>query len=121
MTPKTPVKGGNQSKDLLGNTTNSSTTLIGGTAQKSRPIKLIQRIHKSLNDECAAPNQAPQSSQATKKLSVVKLIRPPTAQQKLANENPILSVSPRGVPRSDNRNTQRQASVPASIKLREQS
>ena len=57
MSPKTPVKGGNQSKDLLGTTnSNSSITLIGGTAQKTRPIKLIQRIPKVVNDECATPN-----------------------------------------------------------------
>jgi hypothetical protein len=98
MSPKTPVKG-NQSKDLLGTTSNSSITLIGGTAQKTRPIKIIQRIHKVVNDECASPIQAP--SQATKKLSIVKLIRPPTAQQKSSIDNPILSVSPRGASRSD--------------------
>jgi len=56
MSPKTPVKGGNQSKDLLGTTSNSSITLIEGTAQKTRPIKLIQRIPKVVNDESATPN-----------------------------------------------------------------
>ena len=126
MSPKTPVKG-SQSKDLIGTTSNSSiNTLVGGTAQKTRPIKLIQRIHKVVNDDCATtPSQTPPPSQATtKKLSIVKLIRPPTAQQKSNIDNPILSVSPRGgaVSRSDkNGSTLRKASVPASIKAREQS